>query len=164
MSSFAPRQSFSSTGGGGGGVGMPGSLSAAGISGISTSSINIRDPRPVKDKSFQRTLIHTILGYLTQSGFPQTITTKNLTHPTNKDFQDIFKFLYLRLEPGYEFQKKFEDEVPMLLKTMRYPAADTISKTSLYTVGTPHSWPNMLALLGWMIEVIMVGPFSTTAR
>ncbi|KAF9400361.1 hypothetical protein BGZ76_007734, partial [Entomortierella beljakovae] len=36
-----------------------------------------------------------------------------------------------------------------------YPAADTISKTSLYTVGTPHSWPNMLALLGWMMEVIL---------
>ncbi|KAF8976298.1 kinetochore-associated Ndc80 complex subunit ndc80 [Entomortierella lignicola] len=140
VSGFAPRQS------------MSGPLG----SGLFTSSVNIRDPRPVKDKAYQRNLIHNIVNFLSQSGYPNNITTKNLTQPSNKDFQDIFKFMYLKLEPGYDFQKKFEDEVPVLLKTMRYPAADTITKTSLYTVGTPHSWPNMLALLGWMMEVIMV--------
>ncbi|KAF9087081.1 kinetochore-associated Ndc80 complex subunit ndc80 [Mortierella sp. AD031] len=142
VSSFAPRQSING----------PGPVMGLSLS----SNVSIRDPRAVKDKGFQRNLIFTIVSFLTQSGYPHAITTKNLTQPTNKDFQDIFKFLYLKLEPGYEFQKKFEDEVPVLLKTMRYPAADSISKTSLYTVGTPHSWPNMLALLGWMMEVIMV--------
>ncbi|KAK3843343.1 MAG: HEC/Ndc80p family-domain-containing protein [Linnemannia gamsii] len=142
VSNFAPRQSIS-----GPGAGMGSSFS---------NNVNVRDPRAVKDKGFQRSLVHNIVNFLQQSGYPHAITTKSLTLPTNKDFQDIFKFLYLKLEPGYEFQKKFEDEVPVLLKTMRYPAADNISKTSLYTVGTPHSWPNMLALLGWMVDVIMV--------
>ncbi|KAF9586697.1 kinetochore-associated Ndc80 complex subunit ndc80 [Lunasporangiospora selenospora] len=141
VSGFAPRQSI---GGGSGGIA------------ISSNSVSLRDPRPVKDKSYQRTLIHNLLNFLTQVGYPHPITVKTLTQPTNKDFQDIFKFLYLRLEPGYDFQKKFEDEVPVLLKAMKYPSADTISKTSLYTVGTPHSWPYMLALLGWMMEVILV--------
>ncbi|KAF9355303.1 kinetochore-associated Ndc80 complex subunit ndc80 [Mortierella sp. AD094] len=140
VSGFAPRQSMS---------GPIGSV-------LSANSVNIRDPRPVKDKAYQRNLIHNIVAFLTQAGYPHVITTKNLTQPANKDFQDIFKFMYLKLEPGYDFQKKFEDEVPVLLKTMRYPAADTITKTSLYTVGTPHSWPNMLALLGWMMEVILI--------
>ncbi|KAF9320057.1 autophagy protein, partial [Linnemannia elongata] len=142
ISSFAPRQSMN-----GPGPGMGFSL---------LNNVNIRDPRPVKDKVFQRNLILHIVNFLTQTGYPYVITNKNLTQPTNKDFQDIFKFLYLKLEPRYEFQKKFEDEVPVLLKTMRYPAADSISKTSLYTVGTPHSWPNMLALLGWMVDVITI--------
>ncbi|KAF9921409.1 kinetochore-associated Ndc80 complex subunit ndc80 [Linnemannia zychae] len=142
VSNFAPRQSIN------------GPSPSMGLS--ISSNISIRDPRAVKDKGFQRNLIFNIVTFLTQSGYPHVITSKNLTHPTNKDFQDIFKFLYLKMEPGYEFQKKFEDEVPVLLKTMRYPAADSISKTSLYTVGTPHSWPNMLALLGWMVDVIMI--------
>lgn len=83
------------------------------------NNVNIRDPRPVKDKGFQRNLILHIVSFLTQTGYPHVITNKNLTQPTNKDFQDIFKFLYLKLEPRYEFQKKFEEEVPVLLKTMR---------------------------------------------
>ncbi|KAI1311614.1 kinetochore-associated Ndc80 complex subunit ndc80 [Mortierella claussenii] len=148
VSGFAPRQSMT-----GGNSGTP---LSAGISGLSASAVSLRDPRPVKDRGYQRTLILNIVGFLNQYGYPHVVTTKNLSQPTNKDFQDIFKFMYLKLEPGYDFQKKFEDEVPVLLRTMRYPAADTITKTSLYTVGTPHSWPNMLALLGWMMEVILV--------
>ncbi|KAG0320328.1 kinetochore-associated Ndc80 complex subunit ndc80 [Dissophora globulifera] len=139
-------QSFSGASSGGGGVGLP-ALSL---------NVSIRDPRPVKEKAFQRTLIHNLVNFLTQAGYQHPVTAKNLTQPTNKDFQDIFKFLYQKLEPGYDFPRKFEDEVPILLRTMRYPAADTITKTSLYTVGTPHSWPNMLALLGWMMDVIVV--------
>ncbi|KAF8936374.1 kinetochore-associated Ndc80 complex subunit ndc80 [Dissophora ornata] len=141
-SSFGLRQSFNGAGSGG----LP----------ALNTNVTIRDPRPVKDKAFQRSLIHNLVNFLTQAGYPHAISAKNLTQPTNKDFQDIFKFLYLKLEPGYDFQRKFEDDVPVLLRTMRYPAADTITKTSLYTVGTPHSWPNMLALLGWMMDVILV--------
>ncbi|KAF9397384.1 kinetochore-associated Ndc80 complex subunit ndc80, partial [Entomortierella beljakovae] len=115
----------------------------------------IRDSRPVKDKASQRNLIHNIVTFLTQSGYCHTITIKNLTQPANKDCQDILRFMYVKLEPGYEFQKTFEDEVPVLLKSMRYPATETISKTSLYTVGTPHSWRHMLELLGWIMEVIL---------
>ncbi|KAF9289013.1 autophagy protein [Mortierella alpina] len=138
---FAPRQSMS------GSAGPRPSLSG---------TVSMKDPRPIKDKAFQRSLVHSIVDYLTQNGYPHTITPKNLMQPTNKDFQDVFKFLYQKLEPRYLFQKKFEDEVPVLMKTMRYPAADTISKTALYTVGAPHSWPSMLALLGWMVDVIKV--------
>ncbi|KAF9178314.1 autophagy protein [Haplosporangium sp. Z 767] len=141
VSGFTPRLSLS-----GSGVPRP-SLSG---------SVSMRDPRPVKDKGFQRALIHHIVNFLTQSGYSQAITAKNLIQPTNKDFHDLFKYLYLKLEPRYDFQRKLEDEVPVLMKTMRYPAADTISKTALYTVGAPHSWPYMLAMLAWMVDVIMV--------
>ncbi|KAI7830403.1 HEC/Ndc80p family-domain-containing protein [Gamsiella multidivaricata] len=140
-SSFGFRQSFNGTGSGG----FP----------TLTTNVNLKEPRPIKDKTYMRNLINNLVNFLTETGYPHPITTKNLLQPTNKDFQDTFKFLYSKMEPGYDFQKKFEDEVPVLLKSMRYPAADTISKTSLYTVGTPHSWPNMLALLGWMMESIL---------
>ncbi|KAF9574844.1 autophagy protein [Mortierella alpina] len=145
---FAPRQSMS------GSAGPRPSLSG---------TVSMKDPRPIKDKAFQRSLVHSIVDYLTQNGYPNSITPKNLMQPTNKDFQDVFKFLYQKLEPRYIFQKKFEDEVPVLMKTMRYPAADTISKTALYTVGAPHSWPSMLALLGWMVDVVTKHKENTKA-
>ncbi|GJJ77915.1 kinetochore protein NDC80 [Entomortierella parvispora] len=137
-SGFAPRQSFSGSG----------SRMTAQI-----NSMNQRDNRPIKDKSYQRSMVNDLVNYLNQSGYQHNVTTKTLTQPTNKDFQEIFKYLYHKLEPDFDFQKKPEDEVPALLKTMRYPAADTITRTALYAVGTPHSWPNMLALMSWMVEV-----------
>ncbi|KAG0014736.1 kinetochore-associated Ndc80 complex subunit ndc80, partial [Podila clonocystis] len=131
--------------------------SVNGVGGLSASSTtNARDPRPVKDKTFQRNTIHSLITYLTQVGYPNAVSARTFTQPSNKDFQDVFKFLYNKLEPGFEFQKRFEEEVPILLKTMRYPAADSISRTTLYAVGTPHSWPNMLALLGWMVDLITI--------
>ncbi|KAG0262704.1 autophagy protein [Mortierella polycephala] len=101
VSGFTPRLSLS-----GSGVPRP-SLSG---------SVSMRDPRPVKDKGFQRALIHHIVNFLTQSGYSQAVTTKNLIQPTNKDFHDLFKYLYLKLEPRYDFQKKLEDEVPVIEK------------------------------------------------
>ncbi|KAF9991783.1 kinetochore-associated Ndc80 complex subunit ndc80, partial [Modicella reniformis] len=75
-SSFGPRQSFNSATS----VGLP----------ILNTNVTIRDPRPVKDKTFQKALIHNLVGFLSQSGYPHAISVKNLVQPTNKDFQDIF--------------------------------------------------------------------------
>ena len=78
-----------------------------------------RDSRPIKDKGYQRSVITELVNYLNESGYPHNVTPKILTQPTNKDFQEIFKFLYTRLEPDYDFQKKLDDEIPSLLRTMR---------------------------------------------
>ncbi|KAK3818477.1 MAG: hypothetical protein J3Q66DRAFT_368576 [Benniella sp.] len=67
--------------------------------------------------------------------------------PAIKIFQDNFKFFYVKLEPGHEFQKAFEDEVSSFLTIMR--------RSSLPAVRQSHSWPNMLALLDWMMDVIL---------
>src|SRR5690349_12521651 len=78
-----------------------------------------QDPRPIRDKTFQNNCIRFIIDYLAHAGYSQPISTKNLQAPTSKDFQSIFKFLYNVLDPGYSFQKKFEEEVPILLKGLR---------------------------------------------
>ncbi|KAF9414822.1 kinetochore-associated Ndc80 complex subunit ndc80 [Podila epigama] len=135
--SYAMRQSMTGTGG---------------LSVWSTSGV--RDTRPVKDKTFQRNTVHALINYLTQAGFPHPVSVRTISE--SKGFQDVFKFLYIKIEPGFEFQKKFEEEVPILLKTMRYPAADSISRTTLHTVGTQHSRPSLLALLGWMVDLIAI--------
>ncbi len=49
-------------------------------------------------------------------------------------------------------QCKIEDEVPALFKRLRYPY--TISKSALFAVGSPHTWPGLLAALVWLTELL----------
>ncbi len=113
-----------------------------------------KDPRPIREKSFQLEVIKGLINFLAKSGYPHPISQKILTAPSAKDFQNIFKFLYSQVDVGYDFGKKFEDEVPIVMKGLRYPFAGDISKSQLYAVGSMHAWPGLLALLGWMVDLI----------
>ncbi|XP_064433932.1 kinetochore protein NDC80 homolog isoform X2 [Mirounga angustirostris] len=47
---------------------------------------------------------------------------------------------------------EFEEEVPRIFKDLGYPFA--LSKSSMYTVGAPHTWPHIVAALVWLIDCI----------
>lgn len=128
----------------------------SGTSTVGTPNAPAKDPRPIREKSFQHNAIRVLLEYLTQNGYDQPISTKILFAPSSKDFQNIFKFLYFKIDPTFEFGKKFEDEVPILLKNIRYPYANDISKSHLYAVGSMHAWPSLLAMLQWFVELLQV--------
>jgi len=116
-----------------------------------------KDPRPIRDKNFQMEIIRQLISFLAKAGYPHPISQKILTAPSAKDFQQIFRFLYGQLDPGYDFGlggRKFEEEVPVLMKGLRYPFAGDISKSQLVAVGSMHAWPGLLAMLGWMVELI----------
>ena len=58
------------------------------------------------------------------------------------------------LWPDFAFGKKAEEQVPDVLKILGYPFV--ISKTAMYSVGSPHTWPTLLAALTWLRETIQV--------
>jgi SMC interacting uncharacterized protein involved in chromosome segregation len=78
-----------------------------------------KEPRPIRDKSWQANAIRTLINFLLGAGYPHPISAKTLQAPSQKDFQLIFKFLYAQLDPKYEYQKKFEEEVPVIMKGLR---------------------------------------------
>ena len=78
-----------------------------------------KDPRPIRDKQWQANAVKQLIAFLLQLGYSQPISPKHLQAPSAKDFQSIFKFLLTQLDPNYVFQKKFEDEVPGILKALR---------------------------------------------
>jgi kinetochore protein NDC80 len=45
-----------------------------------------------------------------------------------------------------------EEEVPALFKRLRYPFG--ISRSALFAVGSPHTWPGLLAALVWLTELL----------
>ena len=68
-----------------------------------------------------------------------------------KDYQSIMHFLFSQLDPNFKFGKKYVDDIPHLFKGLRF---FNISKTALSAVGSPHTWPALLASIAWFIEVL----------
>lgn len=137
-------------------------LSRSSIFGSRGSSIGLRgagnipkDPRPISDKGYQLKCIKNLLQFLTDRGYPQNITQKNLQAPTTKEFHRMFEFIYGFINEKYKVGTKPEEEIPRIIKMIGYPFL--ISKSSMFTVGSPHTWPTMLAALSFMVDWINYG-------
>ncbi|CAE6408116.1 unnamed protein product [Rhizoctonia solani] len=127
---------------------------------FSQGPMAVKDTRPIRDKTFQHMCANEVLDYLQQRQFKYPITLKTLTSPTNKDFQTIFIFLINDvIDPNFQWGRagrKMEDDIILLLKDHRYRSADTISKSSLAAVGSMHAWPNVLAMLHWLVNLSLL--------
>ncbi|SSD61701.1 uncharacterized protein SCODWIG_03462 [Saccharomycodes ludwigii] len=128
-----------------------------GIANNSTSAATLtRDPRPLRDKNFQQIIQQEIYDYLLdedfiiQTNYP--ISIKSLKQPTQRDFVTIFKWLYVRLDPGYTFKKSLESDVYSIIKTIQYPFLETINKSQISAVGGTN-WPKFLGMIHWLVNV-----------
>jgi len=115
----------------------------------------IKDARPLHDKSFVQQCIRQLYEFLTEQGYPGTLSVKTLQSPSTKEFVKMFEFIYRQLDPTFEMPKsKVEEEVPAILKALRYPFV--LSKSSMYSVGAPHTWPQALGALMWLIDNVKI--------
>lgn len=110
------------------------------------------DPRPLNDKNFFNSCIRTIITYASMHAYPYPLSPKILTSPTGKDFMQLAFWLFQRFDPTLKTFGKVEDEVPLFFKRLNYPFQ--ISKSALFAVGSPHSWPSVLAALSWLVELL----------
>ncbi|XP_014897726.1 kinetochore protein NDC80 homolog isoform X2 [Poecilia latipinna] len=139
---FGPRTS---------GASMPRNSTMAGFGGTE----KIKDSRPLHDKSFVQQCIRQLHEFLTEQGYPGTLSAKTLQSPSTKEFVKMFEFIYRQLDPTFEMpNSKVEEEVPALLKALRYPFV--LSKCSMYSVGAPHTWPQALGALMWLIDNVKI--------
>ncbi|KAK8252754.1 HEC/Ndc80p family protein-like protein [Phyllosticta capitalensis] len=115
-----------------------------------------QDPRRLKDASTRQMMAQELMEYLTQYNFEMetkhSLSQKCMTSPTQKDFNCMFQWLYHRIDPSYRFQKNIDQEVPPLLKQMRYPFEKSIMKSQIAAVGG-NNWPTFLGLLHWMMQL-----------
>lgn len=112
------------------------------------------DPRPTSDRQYLSHTVHDIVSFLHENGYEDDITVKQLSHPTSRDFQNIFRFLVSACAP-FEFHRRFDEEVPVTLKFLSYPFS--LSKSALSAVGSPHTWPTLLGVLAWLVELLKYG-------
>ena len=115
-----------------------------------------RDPRPLKDRSFQARIGQELLDYLVQHNFEMEmkhVLSQNIVKsPTQKDFNYMFQWLYHRIDPSHKFQKNIDQEVPPILKQLRYPYEKSITKSQIAAVGG-QNWSTFLGLLHWMMQL-----------
>uniref|UniRef100_A0A3P9LBJ4 Kinetochore protein NDC80 n=1 Tax=Oryzias latipes TaxID=8090 RepID=A0A3P9LBJ4_ORYLA len=135
----------------GSGAGMPRNSTMSGFGGTE----KIKDARPLHDKSFVQQCIRQLHEFLTEQNYPGTLSTKTLQSPSTKEFVKMFEFIYRQLDPTFEMpNSKVEEEVPAILKALRYPFV--LSKCSMYSVGAPHTWPQALVALMWLIDNVKI--------
>ncbi|KAJ2801306.1 kinetochore-associated Ndc80 complex subunit ndc80 [Coemansia furcata] len=125
-----------------------------GVPGTATRGGGPKDPRPIKERGFQAKAQQRIMNYLSTHGYPGMLAPKTLAMPTVKDFQTIFRFLYAQLDGRYVYQKKFEEDVLAILRGIHYPYVGNISKSHIYSAGSMSTWPGLLAMLLWLVELI----------
>lgn len=149
-----------------------GATATSGGGTVPGSSSNI-DPRDIKDRSYLQTAIRKMVSYLTSRGYADasSLNVKQLVTngPSGRDFQNIMTFLFRRVDPTFnstsattsnnnqrsdEVVIKFEDEVSMAYRCLGYPFP--ISKTGLVAVGSPHTWPALIAAIDWLVDVLTI--------
>jgi len=118
------------------------------------SSSAKKDIRPIRTKQWVSKAKETLIRFLVITGLPDVSKT-SLKSPSAKDFKRIFMYLYQFIDQYYVFgEKDFEDQVIQLIKGLRYPYPDTITKSHLKSVGSTFTWPMILGVLTWMVELI----------
>lgn len=119
-----------------------------------------RDPRPLKDRTYQMRIGQDLLDYLAANNFEMemkySLKQDIVKSPTQKDFNMMFQWLYHRIDPSYRFLKNIDQEVPPILIQLRYPYHKSITKSSLSAVGSQNSWHLFLGLLHWMMQLAQI--------
>ncbi|KAF3851147.1 hypothetical protein F7725_012919, partial [Dissostichus mawsoni] len=125
------------------GVSLPRNSNMSGFGG----SEKIKDSRPLHDKAF----VLQCTRQLHEARLPRPLVSQDPRVPLHQGVVKVFEFVYRQIDPTFQMpNSKVEEEVPALLKTLRYPFV--LSKSSMYSVGAPHTWPLALGALTWMID------------
>ncbi|KIK59692.1 hypothetical protein GYMLUDRAFT_74134 [Collybiopsis luxurians FD-317 M1] len=119
----------------------------------SSSSQVQKDPRPIRDRSFQSKERVDIVNFLQRAGLD--IDMNQLVNIQSKNYRAIFEYLVQVLDPFHpiDTSMKFEEIFIPALRALHYPYANAMDNKWLAAVGSPHSWPHLLGVLHWLVEM-----------
>ncbi|CDO97519.1 unnamed protein product [Coffea canephora] len=100
---------------------------------------------PITNKSYQSASIDSINNYLSSHSFPISLKPPL---PSAKDITETLKFLLSRM--GFA-PSKIDDDLQIVLKSLNCPVK--LNKSALRAPGTPHSWPSLLAVIHWLVQI-----------
>ena len=126
----------------------------------------LKDSR-LRSKNARAAMEANLMAFLERTGFTMAGWSAKFVHePTQSAFVNMFKHIYNTcIDPSYQMGaegKKFEEEVILLMKEIRYPFVDDLTKTKLTAAGSQQNWPACLAMLDWIVHLGMaVGPSTS---
>ena len=116
-------------------------------------SQTLKDPRPIRDRAYQSKMRQEIFAWLQTTEYE--ISMQTLMSITGKDYRSMFQHLVNLVDPCYPFDPKarFEDEFQPALRAFRYPFVSQLDNKWLAAPGSMHSWPTLLAVLHWLVQM-----------
>ncbi|XP_011255369.2 kinetochore protein ndc80 [Camponotus floridanus] len=115
-----------------------------------------KDTRPLSDKSYQMELLNKIDNFFHVNQRSNMLNSNGSLKPiTLNMFVETSNFLLKFFDIKQELTtKNYIEEIPTSAKKLHYPGI--ISKSWLKTANVPHSWPNVLGWIGWLVEACQV--------
>lgn len=120
---------------------------------IATDYSSKRDIRMCREANYKKQCADNVYKFLSENNFEGGLSQKLLQNPSNKDFINMFKFIFSFID-DYEYSNKFEEDVVNILKILKYPYSSEINKSQLTAI-TPHIWPILLSMLSWLIDLML---------
>jgi len=112
-----------------------------------------RDPRPVGERTFASQCARNVVEFLGMRAYSKSIShDKFMKDPSTKEFFDIFRFLISQIDPQLELEGKLDDEVPAIMRRLKYPVE--VNRSKLQAICGPNTWPQLLAVLDWLVALI----------
>ncbi|MFS7919487.1 putative kinetochore protein Ndc80 [Helianthus anomalus] len=98
----------------------------------------------ITDRSYQLHAVSTINSFLSTTNCQVSLKLKPL--PSNSNIIETLKHVLKCLD--YPVGQKLEDDLSAVLKGLNCPIK--MNKSALKAPGTPHSFPNVLAVIHWL--------------
>lgn len=92
------------------------------------------------------------MEFLGSRSYGKVSYDKLLKDPSTRDFFEIFRFLMAQIDPHLEIEGKLEDEVPAIMRRLKYPVE--VNRSKLQAISGPNTWPQLLAVLDWLVTVV----------
>lgn len=110
------------------------------------------DPRPLTDSKFKEESTMKLFSFLVSESYDQGMKKGYFSTMKKSDFLYMFYFLLLRIRrDDHRPIPSSDEEVLKIATELGYPG--TIKKSHLSVVTSPSSWPYVLGLLIWMVEL-----------
>lgn len=115
-----------------------------------------KDIRPLSDKNYQNEMLHKIDNYFCSIGQSTILNNNGSIKPlTIKIFVDATNLLIALLDMKQSLTPaNYIEEVPKIAKKLHYPGLT--NKSWLKTANTPHTFPQALGWICWLVELCEV--------
>jgi kinetochore protein NDC80 len=132
------------------------------LSGTAPAPAVTCDPQdPRAEKQFADVCCQSIISYVVTKGYRSSLSPAMLKN--NASFCEVVAFLARKVDPGAPplTLAHFVEEVPALFRRLRYPFP--LQKSALLAVGSPGTWPAVVAALAWLVELLRYDEAAQTA-
>ncbi|XP_023247270.1 kinetochore protein ndc80, partial [Copidosoma floridanum] len=115
-----------------------------------------KDNRPLSDKNYQNEMLNKIDNYFHSIGQSTILNSNGSLKPlTLKIFIDATNLLVKLLDIKQSLSSaNYIEEIPKIAKKLHYPGS--MNKSWLKTANTPHSWPQAIGWISWLVELCEV--------